>query len=170
MTRIAVALGVAASLFLPTGAATQTGPPTTLDDLAFLAGCWRGDFANGGSLEEFYSSPSANLIVGTSRFLRGDRAVQFEFSRITSDSSGITLLPFPGGRPSEHTFRLTAVDVGSALFEAPEHDFPKRIRYVLGEDGTLTARIDGGAGDSRAQEWRMQPVACRQPGADRPPV
>lgn len=150
-----------------TTAATATTLATasaTLDDLAFMAGCWRGEFSEGAALEEFYSTPSENLIVGTSRFLRGGRAVQFEFSRITADSAGIVLLPFPGGRPSEHPFALTSLDGESATFEAPEHDFPKRILYSRGADGTLTARIDGGSDDSRAQVWRMQPVACRPSG------
>lgn len=136
------------------------GPQATLQDLAFMAGCWRGEFGNGGVLEEFYSGPSDNLIVGTSRFLRGGSAVQFEFSRITRDSTGITLLPFPGGRASEHAFRLTAIAPGRAMFEAPDHDFPKRIRYTAGDGGFLTARIDGGEGDERVQEWRMQRAAC----------
>jgi hypothetical protein len=93
--------------------------------------------------------------------MRGNRAVQHEFSRITTDSLGITLLPFPGGKPSEHAFRLTSIESGRALFEAPEHDFPKRIRYSKGADGSLTARIDGGEGDSRVQEWRMRQVSCQ---------
>jgi hypothetical protein len=132
----------------------------TLGDLAFMAGCWRGDFDNGAALEEYYSTPSANMIVGVSRFMRGERVVQFEFSRITADSAGVVLLPAPNGQPSEHPFRLTAIDAGEVLFEAPEHDYPKRVRYTLGADGWLTARIDGGD-DTRAQEWRMRPVACR---------
>lgn len=135
-------------------------PDATLADLAFMAGCWRGDFAGGAALEEVYTTPSENLILGLSRFLRGGRAVQFEFSRITADSTGITLLPFPGGEPSEHAFRLTSLQAASATFEAPEHDFPKRIRYARAEDGALTARIDGGTDDSQAQEWRMRPVSC----------
>jgi hypothetical protein len=128
--------------------------------LAFMAGCWRGEFRGGSALEEFYSSPSANLIVGVSRFMRDDRAVQHEFSRITADSTGVHLLPFPGGRPSEHAFRLTHSAPGLALFEAPDHDFPKRIRYSRSADGALTARIDAGEGDARVQEWRMLPVPC----------
>lgn len=141
------------------GASHVAGGP--LDGLAFMSGCWRGDFSGGAALEEFYTTPSANLMLGTSRFTRGERAVQFEFSRITADSAGgVVLLPYPGGEQSEHGFRLTSLDGTSALFEAPEHDFPKRIRYTLEGDGTLAARIDGGAGDDRAQEWRMRHVAC----------
>lgn len=139
-----------------------------LHALTFMAGCWRGEFRGGASLEEFYTSPSTNLIVGVSRFMRDGRAVQYEFSRITADSAGVVLLPFPGGRPSEHGFRLTRSDEGSALFEAPDHDFPKRIQYSRGADGALTARIDGGDGDARVQQWRMIPVSCSaaRPGAD----
>lgn len=152
----------AAALFLlsPRAGTAQAPPGPTLADLAFLAGCWRGELAGGGELEEFYTSPSDNLILGISRYLRGGRAVQFEFTRIAVDSTGIALLPYPGGRPSEHRFRLTAVEPGRVTFEAPEHDFPKRIRYMRGTDGTLTGRIDGGEGDTRSQEWRMEAVPC----------
>ena len=153
-TTLALGAGPAAA---QSAAAEATGP---LDGLAFMAGCWRGDFDGGAALEEYYTAPSANLILGVSRFMRGGRAVQHEFSRITADSTGVVLLPFPGGRPSEHGFRLTAAAAGSALFEAPEHDFPRRIRYSRGADGSLTARIDGGEGDERVQEWRMHPVGC----------
>lgn len=160
MTRLAVLLLAVCACAHPLGAAAQGPPPQSLDDLAFMAGCWRGDFEGGAALEEYYTIPSTNLMLGASRFLRGDRVVQFEFSRITADSSGVMLLPYPGGSPSEHGFRLTELTPASALFEAPQHDFPKRIRYILQGD-SLTARIDGGAGDSRVQEWTMRPTPCR---------
>lgn len=161
MIRFLIGALISAMLAVPPNASAQGASTAKLTDLAFMAGCWRGDFANGAALEEFYTRPSDNLILGLSRFMRGNRAVQHEFSRITTDSSGITLLPFPGGKPSEHAFRLTSIESGRALFEAPEHDFPKRIRYSKGADGSLTARIDGGEGDSRVQEWRMRQVSCQ---------
>jgi len=131
-----------------------------LQSLGFMSGCWRGATEGGGVLEEFYTSPSARLMLGVSRFLVDGDAVQFEFSRISSDSTGVVLLPFPGGTPAAHGFRLTRSGEGMALFEAPEHDFPRRISYTSGADGSLTARIDGGEGDARIQEWRMSPVSC----------
>ena len=165
MNKLAIGTLMAAMLVISPSALAQDPTLAKLSDLAFMAGCWRGDFANGAALEEIYTRPSDNLILGLSRFMRGKRAVQHEFSRITADSSGITLLPFPGGKPSAHSFRLTNIESGRALFEAPEHDFPKRIRYSKGDDGSLTARIDGGEGDSRVQEWRMRRVSCQ---ADEP--
>ena len=166
MTKFVTGALISALLAVAPCASAQDPSAATLSDLAFMAGCWRGDFANDAALEEFYTRPSDNLILGLSRFMRGTRAVQHEFSRITADTSGITLLPFPGGKPSEHAFRLTNIESGLALFEAPQHDFPKRIRYSKGADGSLTARIDGGEGDSRVQEWRMRQVAC-QPNESR---
>ncbi|HLS47991.1 MAG TPA: DUF6265 family protein, partial [Gemmatimonadales bacterium] len=58
----------------------------------------RSDSSGGAVLEEIYTSPSANLMLGLSRYLRDGRAVQYEFSRITSDSAGVELFPIPGGR------------------------------------------------------------------------
>lgn len=161
MTKVAVTLVVAGlALAAPQMVAAQIPDGATLGDLGFMTGCWKGEFGNGGALEEMYTAPSSNLMLGLSRFLRGDRAVQFEFSRITADSTGIALLPFPNGRPSEHAFRLTTLESGRATFEAPEHDYPKRIRYARQADGSLMARIDDGTDESRAQEWRMEPVPC----------
>lgn len=168
MTRIAgIAFTIGVALLAPGALAAQPAAAPTLDDLAFMAGCWRGDSGGGAVLEEYYTTPSANLILGVSRYLRDGRAVQYELSRITADSTGIVLLPSPGGEPSEHAFRLTAWSAASATFEAPEHDFPKRIRYARDPDGALTARIDDGSDDGRAQEWRLLPVPCR-PGESSP--
>lgn len=145
-------------VFLAAPAAAQTW---TLDRLAFLSGCWEGSFGNGGMMEEIYSAPSANLIVGTTRYMRGERTVQFEFSRVERDSSGtIWLIPYPNGRASEHPFRLTSLSDAEAIFEAPEHDYPKRIIYRRPGDGTRIARIDGGAEDTGGQQWVLRPVAC----------
>jgi hypothetical protein len=70
----------------------------------------------------------------------------------------LTLLPFPGGRPSELAFRLTRASGDSAVFEAPEHDSPKRIVYsraAAADGAVLVARIDDGKDSTRAMEWSM---------------
>jgi hypothetical protein len=41
-----------------------------------------------------------------------------------------------------------------AVFENPEHDFPKRIIYRLTPDGSLNARVEGiEKGRATAEEW-----------------
>ncbi len=132
----------------------------TLDDLAFLSGCWEGPLSRGGAIEEFYSAPSDNLIVGTTRYLRDGHTVMFEFSSIVHDSSGIVLWPYPRGHKSADGFRLTSVDGHGAVFEAPEHDFPKRISYIIESPDVRIARIDDGADGGQATEWRLTRASC----------
>ena len=166
-TRPALLLVAAAPLFiawaLPEGAASAVarGDTAGLDDLAFMAGCWQGTYATEdgmGTIEEHYTTPSENLMLGTTRYLVQRRTVMFEFLKLESVDGRIILTPFPGGRASEHGFELTRLAQGDATFEAPEHDFPKRIRYRR-EGGTLIARIDDGT-DGNASEWRMSTAPC----------
>jgi hypothetical protein len=137
--------------------------PRDLSRLAFMAGCWNGAFSarDGatGTIEERYTSPSLNVMLGTTRYLLDGRAVQFELTTIRLEEAGIVLLPYPGGTPSEHGFPLTSVSEAEAIFEAPEHDFPKRIIYRRSGD-ELRARIDGGEGSEQGAEWQMSAVAC----------
>ena len=137
------------------------GESQSLDDLAFLSGCWEGPLSRGGAIEEFYSAPSDNLIVGTTRYLRDGHTVMFEFSSIVHDSTGIVLWPYPRGNKSADGFRLTTVDGHGAIFEAPEHDFPKRISYLIESPDVRIARIDDGIDGGQATEWRMERVACQ---------
>lgn len=154
--------GTACALMLCAAAPVVAQDPAhDLADVAFMSGCWRGEYAPGRSIEEFYSTPSANVMVGTTRYLNGNRVTMFEFSLIHADSTGVYLTPHPRGSRSEHSFRLTRVEAGpTAYFEAPEHDYPKRIIYRRNADGSNTARIDGGPDDSEASAWTMQRVAC----------
>jgi hypothetical protein len=158
MTPLRSALSlVAATCFVVTSPTSGQ----SLSDLAFLAGCWRGPLDGGGAMEEYYSTPSENLIVGTTRYLRRGQASSFEFTTITVQNGMIELLPYPNGRPSADAFRLTRLDAAGAVFEAPQHDFPKRIIYRIESDGGRVARIDGGKGSDQVSEWRLRPVACR---------
>lgn len=136
------------------------GESQSLDDLAFLSGCWEGPLSRGGAIEEFYSAPSDNLIVGTTRYLRDGHTVMFEFSSIVHDSSGIVLWPYPRGQKSADGFRLTTVDSHGAIFEAPEHDFPKRISYIVESPDVHIARIDDGTDGGQSIEWRLTRVSC----------
>jgi hypothetical protein len=136
-------------------------------DLGFMSGCWNGSFQardGEGVIEEHYTSPSENLILGTTRYLLDGRAVQFELTTLRTGEDGvITMLPYPGGSPSPDGFQLTRVirtgEALEAVFEAPEHDFPKRVIYRR-EGDRLVARIDGGEGSDQAQTWEMRPVGC----------
>ena len=141
---------------------SEASPQGTLNDVRFMTGCWEGTFQSSegeGVIEEHYGTPSDNVMLGTTRFLLNDRTQQYEFTLIQKDSTGIHLYPYPGGVRSEAAFRLTSAEGAAAVFEAPQHDFPKRILYSRGDKGTLVATIDGGP-DTDGRGWTLSPAPC----------
>jgi len=143
--------------------ATTSRSSPDLTDLAFLSGCWEGNFQSrqsSGTIEEFYTTPSQNVMLGTTRYILDGRTVQYEFTAILQDSSGIFLRPYPGGTRSPHDFHLTQIEGQRAVFENPEHDYPKRILYWSTGEGSRVARIDAGADDPEGMEWKMRAAPC----------
>ena len=131
-----------------------------VSDLGFMAGCWRGVTTSGTTIEEFYSTPSSNLIVGATRYVRDGRAVDFEFTRIDQTDSGAVVTPHPKGVRSV-SFAPRVAEANRIVWENATHDFPQRILYTRVSADTLVARIEGRTprGD-RALEWRMGRAAC----------
>lgn len=101
-------------------------------------------------------------MLGVSRTIVKDRMVAFEFLRIEKRGNDIFYVAQPGGRPPTN-FKLTQSTASSAVFENPQHDFPKIISYRLEGQDTLVATIEGGEGAQRkAQEFRFRRVARDQ--------
>lgn len=133
---------------------------STLADVAFMAGCWRGELSKGnGWTEERYSPPEAGMMLGTSQTVVDGKTKFFEFIQITENEGEVVMTPSPRGQRSV-PFRLIRIEGKKAVFENLEHDFPKRILYHLKDDGSLLARIEGDKPE-QAQDFLMKPVACR---------
>ena len=98
-------------------------------------------------------------MLGSSRFVRDGEVVGWEFSLLRAEGEALTLLPHPGGVASEHVFRLTTSAQGEVVFEAPEHDYPRRISYRRVPEG-LEAKIDAGADDDSPRRWTMHSIDC----------
>jgi hypothetical protein len=150
---------------LASSAAPTPRPPTslrpTLEDLGFMAGCWRGASEGGAVIHEYYTPPSENLILGVSRYTKGGRVTSYEFATIAAQGdSDLVLTPRPEGQ-SPADFNLTKLQPGMAVWSNPRHDFPQVISYRrLGSD-SLAARIEGpGPGGTQSSEWKMGKVPC----------
>ena len=133
----------------------------TLADLGFMAGCWRGASEGGAVIDEYYTPPSENLILGVSRYTKGGRVTSYEFATIAAEGdSDLVLTPRPVGQ-SPADFHLTKLRPGLAVWSNPQHDFPQVISYRrLGSD-SLAARIEGpGPDGTRSSEWRLGKVPC----------
>lgn len=85
-------------------------------------------------------------MMGMGRTVAGDKTVEFEYLRIEQRADGIYYVAHPKGRCPGTDFKLTRASATEAVFENPQHDFPKRITYRKGADDSLTATIDGGEG------------------------
>jgi len=120
--------------------------------LAWLEGRWTGT-QDGLAMEEIWSSPAGDALVGMHKDVKGGALVGFEFFRIAPDAGKLVYFASPNAAPPT---RFTAVEIGErrVVFANPEHDFPQRILYWLDERGALHARIEGTVkGKTRAEEW-----------------
>lgn len=160
------ALAATLLLCLLAGASRPAAPartPPTLAELAFMAGCWRGPAGDGTTIEEYYTPPAENLLLGLTRYTKGDRVTSYEFSTIAREGTAIVLTPRPSGQKPV-PFRLTRLDSIGAVWENPAHDFPTLIAYRRGAGDSLVARIEGpGRDGKRAIEWRMGRTVCGGP-------
>jgi len=125
-------------------ALTQTA--YTITDLAWMSGSWRTAPGGRAQIEEHWMAPGGGSMLGMSRTLAGDRTVEFEYLRLEQRAGDIYYVAHPKARYPGTEFKLTRLTGQEAVFENPAHDFPKRISYRKGADGSLTASIDGGEG------------------------
>jgi len=149
-------VGWALLLGLASSAPASAQEPFTLEDVAFLSGCWGG---RTGSIElrEQWSEAVGGAMLGTTRFFRDGVVVDWEFGRIVEDAGGVTLWPYPRGVVSQHGFRLVRSGTES-VFENLEHDFPVRIIYAREGSDALRVRIEGA--DGEGQSWSVERVPC----------
>lgn len=148
-----VSLGLMWAATVVTGAAVEP----SVDNLAWLAGCWRGTM-DGVVMEEIWMAPAGGVMLGLHRDRSPDGSVFFEYLRIVATEGRIDYIASPSGR-GETDFRLVEMGQTRVVFENFEHDFPKRIIYWL-DSSTLNARIDGGKGIPGGREWIWLRVEC----------
>ncbi len=146
-----LALVILAGLLLvcSEGSSTPTSvAPATPDiaDLAWISGDWQTPSGQKAQIEEHWTTPAGATMMGLSRTVAQGKTVEFEYLRIEQRADGIYYVAHPKGRCPGTDFKLTSLTGKEAVFENPEHDFPKRIIYRKSDDGSLVASIDGGPG------------------------
>lgn len=147
VARLVAVLILAVILLLSTSVASVAQERSfTLSDLSWMSGRWQTAPGGRVQIEEHWMSPAGSSMLGMSRTVAGDKTVEFEYIRVEQRSDGIYYVAHPKARCPGTDFKLTGLTGVQAVFENPTHDFPKRIIYQKGADGSLTASIDGGAG------------------------
>ena len=125
--------------------------------LAWMAGDWQTPSSNGRQVDEHWTAPLGGTMLGTSRTVAGGKTVEFEYLRIEERADGIYYVAHPNARVPGTDFKLTKRAADQAVFENPQHDFPKRIIYRKNADGSMTASVDGGEG-TRGQSFPFEPM------------
>jgi hypothetical protein len=138
----------------------RQAPPAPLATLDFMAGCWRGPAGPESIIEEYYTAPSDNVMLGVSRYMKAGRVTGFEFTSIVREDTAIVVTPRPEGQQPAQ-FRVTKLARNSVVWENPAHDFPTLVAYRRLPGDTLVARIEGpGPQGTQSEEWRMTRVRC----------
>ena len=125
---------------------SQTAVAKSISELAWISGDWQSAPGGRAAIEEHWTQPSGGSMMGMSRTVVGEKTAEFEYLRIEQRSDGIFYVAHPKARCPGTDFKLTRATATEAVFENPEHDFPKRIIYRKTADDSLTASIDAGEG------------------------
>jgi hypothetical protein len=125
-----------------------------IHEVAWLEGCWEMSSA-GRTVEERWTPPRGDSMLGMSRTIRDGTLVEYEFIVLRQKGDRLAYVAHPSGQKPA-TFLSTRIDASEIVFENPSHDFPKVIGYRL-QGKALTAWVSGG---SRRVEFPYVRVNC----------
>lgn len=153
-------LACAFLLAVPAAAFSQAPaaePAKSISELAWIAGDWQTAPGGRAQIEEHWTQPAGGTMIGMGRTIAGDKTVEFEYLRLEQRSDAIYYVAHPKARSPGTDFKLTRLTAQEAVFENPQHDFPKRIIYRKNPAGSLTASIDAGEG-TKSQSFSYLPM------------
>jgi hypothetical protein len=149
---------LAAGLLAMTSAPLAMQARPGVEQLAWMAGCWREE-AGGRVADEIWMAPAGGVMLGMNRTAAGGRTVSTEFMQIREDAGRIVFIAKPSGQP-DAAFALLKSAAREVVFENREHDFPQRVIYRLAGE-TLIGRIEGTQnGKPRSIDYPMRRVSC----------
>ena len=146
MNRLSMLLG--AALLCASAHAQAPVAKPTLHDFAWLAGHWRIEQAD-SQVDEHWMAPAGGLMMGMARNVQGGQVREYEFTLLHQESNGDIFYVASPSKQSETSFKLISLSGGEAVFENPQHDFPKKIVYARQTDGSLLAAIEGPGRDGK---------------------
>lgn len=134
-------------VFLSIFSGCQSGEsPVSCPDagqLSWLKGTWK--LENEDVFEHWDEDGPVRLTGRSTAIENGDTVLLETMSMEITDGQGafvVRVVDQNGDQPI--AFALTRCAEGRLLFENPQHDFPQRVAYERGENGTLLAWVEGG--------------------------
>lgn len=144
-------------------AATPGTTVTSVAELSWLAGQWRGTTPAGRVIETTYTTPEGGVLLGTSKEYSADgRCVFFDLEHFAMKDGVLTLTPHPAGKRSVHSFPLAAFDRAAhrATFVNRTHDWPQRFVYERAAEDRLIIVLSGPdkKGGERVERFELRLV------------
>jgi len=146
----------------PGDAAASLDP--RLEKLAWMRGTWLAH-QGGDVLEEIWSAPAGDSLMGMFRWAKQGKAWMFELITVTADDHGVvfrlkhfdrTLVGWEE-KGEALTYPLLRQGEREAVFENPERDHPRRFIYRSPNPDTLVVLIEGYTdGELKTQEYRLR--------------
>jgi hypothetical protein len=146
MNRLSLLLSV---VLLSASAHAQTpAAKPTLQDFLWLAGHWRIKEAD-RLVDEQWMAPAGGLMMGMARTIQAGKVREYEFTLLRQEANGDVFYVASPSKQTETSFKLTSLRDDVAVFENPQHDFPKKIVYARQADGSLLATVEGPGHDGK---------------------
>lgn len=144
---------------LGTAPAQKPQQTATLENLAWLTGCWEGRQGQ-AIIEEIWSKPRGGSMIGLGRTVKDGKTTSFEFMQFREENGSLVFLPQPQGGAGV-PFPLKDSFVEKLTFENKEHDFPQRVIYERKGPGLLLAAIEGTyKGKAEREEFQLRKIRC----------
>jgi len=118
---------------------------TAVAQLGFFSGSWRGTSSSGAAAEELISAPEGGVIVSAGREFQNGKCTFYDLVVFAEKDGAVILIPHPNGKRSADVFPLVKLEAGAkrALFENPQHDFPRTFTYELTAPDHLRITLAG---------------------------
>ena len=136
-----------------------------LDRVAWLGGCL--EMRQGDRIvEEQRMAPRGGSMLGMSRTTSPAGLVEYELTLIRERDGVLVFEAHPSGQPAA-VFKAVAATGDSAVFSAPQHDYPQQVGYRRVGTDSVIAWIDGSSRGKRRQVlFPYRRVACA--GSEQP--
>jgi hypothetical protein len=112
------------------------------DKLSWIVDKWISQYGESITYENWVRLDDTTY-SGESHTVRNGDTVFTEQLKIEKIGDDIFYTAVVEHNPGPVNFKLIKCEDNKAVFENPEHDFPNRIIYMLRDDGSLYARIEG---------------------------
>ena len=149
-----ITLLLIAAFFSSCGSPATSGKSKkNLDEFKWFLGNWKGTMQE-MVVYENWKAENENSFDGEG-FVMAEKDTMFhESTKLQVQGEDIVYIADVPGNPAPVPFKLTSYKKNIAVFENPEHDFPKTIIYTLVTPDSLVATIQGNEdGKPRKEEF-----------------